>query len=102
MLTEGPTVVVPYTSTTTAGGGGGGSNQGSCASGWFACGSDDGGGCCPSGFACGTARCSATASGEEGTTTAKQTVSTSEADVVRWGSGLGLVALSAGMGMVLL
>ncbi|KAI7233898.1 hypothetical protein KC330_g5152 [Hortaea werneckii] len=99
VLTQGPTVVVPYTSTTTAAGGS--NNQGSCASGWFACGADDGGGCCPSGFACGTARCEATASGEDGTT-AKQTASTSEAGVVRWGWGLGILALSAGTGMVLL
>ncbi|KAI7203020.1 hypothetical protein KC343_g9953 [Hortaea werneckii] len=102
VLTDGPTVVVPYTSTTTVGGGAAGSNQGSCASGWFACGSDDGGGCCPSGFACGTARCSATVSGEDGTTTAKQTVARSEAEVVRWGWGAGILALSAGVGMVVL
>lgn len=100
VLTEGPTVVVPDASSTT-GGGGAGSSQGSCATGWFACGADDGGGCCPSGFACGTARCEATASGENGTT-AKQTASSSEGNVVRWGWGLGMLALSAGMGMVLL
>lgn len=36
---------------------------GSCATGWSSCAASFGGGCCPSGYACGTAACSATASG---------------------------------------
>lgn len=37
--------------------------SGSCPTGWDLCASSFGGGCCPSGFACGTASCSATGSG---------------------------------------
>lgn len=77
VLTTGPTVVVPATSTATAG---------VCATGWFGCGSEDGGGCCPSGFACGSASCSATGDGASGATTAKETVASSGGV----GSGVGL------------
>ncbi|TKA27146.1 hypothetical protein B0A50_04483 [Salinomyces thailandicus] len=92
ILTNGPTVIVPYTSTTTAG------NQGSCASGWFSCAADAGGGCCPSGYECGPASCSATASGESDT--GKRTPSSSGAEVLRWAWGFGVLALTAGVGMV--
>ena len=36
---------------------------GTCANGWSTCPASESGGCCPSGFACGTATCTATVSG---------------------------------------
>ncbi|KAK3945883.1 hypothetical protein QBC46DRAFT_370232 [Diplogelasinospora grovesii] len=56
--TNGITVAVPATNVPAA-------TTGSCANGWFLCGSDAGpvAGCCPSGYSCGTASCSMVTAG---------------------------------------
>ncbi|EUC46936.1 hypothetical protein COCMIDRAFT_25135 [Bipolaris oryzae ATCC 44560] len=54
--TNGVTVVAPTTS------------AGSCPSAWYSCAASAGGNCCPQGYACGEQQCTATASGQAGTT----------------------------------
>ena len=56
---NGVTVVVPAKDVPA-------STMGSCAQGWFLCGAEGGpvAGCCPSGYACGTASCSAEIAGQ--------------------------------------
>ncbi|EMD62694.1 hypothetical protein GGP41_003506 [Bipolaris sorokiniana] len=54
--TNGVTVVAPTT------------NAGSCPSAWYSCAASAGGNCCPQGYACGEQQCTATASGQAGTT----------------------------------
>ena len=44
---------------------------GSCGQGLFTCAQSIGGGCCPSGYGCGTARCTATVSGGQGNVVGK-------------------------------
>lgn len=67
------TIVAPVDATST----GGSTDQ--CAGGWFGCAADMGGGCCPTGFACGSQSCTATATGggvsATGTTVAKSAAS---------------------------
>ncbi|EOA92289.1 uncharacterized protein SETTUDRAFT_85020 [Exserohilum turcica Et28A] len=60
VLSSNGVVIVAPTTTTT------GSGSGSCPSAWYSCPADAGGNCCPSGFACGTQQCTATASGQTG------------------------------------
>lgn len=59
---NGITVVVPASGVPAA-------TTGSCANGWFMCGSDAGphAGCCPSGYDCGTASCSLVTDGATAT-----------------------------------
>ena len=61
LASDGVVVIVGATATAATAALQAGQVQGSCATGWLACPNDVGGGCCPSGFACGTASCSATA-----------------------------------------
>lgn len=51
-------------STITAPPDGTSSNQGACAVGWSACGTQDDGGCCPTGYQCGITSCMATDAGQ--------------------------------------
>lgn len=69
MDTNGVTVVAPTTGT------------GSCPSAWYSCAASAGGNCCPQGYACGEQQCTATASGQAGTTE-KVTPSSSKASFV--------------------
>lgn len=72
------TIVAPVDASSTDGG----SSSDQCAGGWFGCDADMGGGCCPTGFACGSQSCTATATGgggsETGTTVAKSAASSSQ------------------------
>ena len=71
------TIVAPVDATSTCDGG----STDQCAGGWYSCAADMGGGCCPTGFACGSQSCTATATGggvsATGTTVAKSAAAAS-------------------------
>ncbi|MCJ1283922.1 hypothetical protein MMC26_003253 [Xylographa opegraphella] len=58
LLSNGITVVnAPTAGATATGPNAAGVQVGSCATGWFLCGSQAGGGCCPSGYSCAAGEC---------------------------------------------
>ncbi|WPH01010.1 Hypothetical protein R9X50_00384400 [Acrodontium crateriforme] len=95
---SGATVFVPVSASTTTGSTAGAETTGACATGWGLCAASVGGGCCPSNFICGTASCTAQASGEGNT--AKEAAST--ASVLRWTWSFFALALGTGLSMVAL
>ncbi|KAF2721500.1 hypothetical protein K431DRAFT_284879 [Polychaeton citri CBS 116435] len=94
-IVSDPTVVVPAS---TGSGNQVTGAQNSCANGWYSCAADVNGGCCPSGFACGTATCEASASGVQDRP--KQPPSAASATAVVW--TLLLSGIGMGVAMIVL
>ncbi|KAF2223607.1 hypothetical protein BDZ85DRAFT_261887 [Elsinoe ampelina] len=86
------TIVAPAGATTAA-------LVGNCQSGWATCAASVGGGCCPSGFVCGAADCTATASGQANVGKEAPNTATRLAGL-EW--TIFILAVVSGVGMVLL
>lgn len=85
--TNGVTVVAPTT------------GPSSCPSAWYSCAASAGGNCCPQGYACGEQQCTATASGQAGTT-AKATPSSTSSSQASFVAGIPIALSFFAVGVI--